>query len=113
MFNGSKIGFIYRVKYQRKESDKLCFSADWLSKNGIKINKNFYNAEFDAARQCYIIENDANSQIKFDPSLQELSIDMPQAGFIDTKKATGTWDYGSTGFKLAYDSNTSKSSNQD
>ncbi len=38
---------------------------------------------------------------------------MPQAGFIDTKKATGTWDYGSTGFKLAYDSNTSKSSNQD
>ncbi|MFP1590517.1 hypothetical protein ACLB1M_00860 [Escherichia coli] len=38
---------------------------------------------------------------------------MPQAGFIDTKKEGGTWDHGSTGFKLAYDLNTSKSSNQD
>ncbi|EFR7905977.1 PefC/AfrB family outer membrane usher protein [Escherichia coli] len=113
IFNGSKIGSSIELNISEKESDKLCFSADWLSKNGIKINKNFYNAEFDAARQCYIIENDANSQIKFDPSLQELSIDMPQAGFIDTKKEGGTWDYGSTGFKLAYDLNTSKSSNQD
>lgn len=113
IFNGSKIGSAIELNISEKESDKLCFSADWLSNNGIKINKTFYNAEFDAARQCYIIENNANSQVKFDPSLQELSIDMPQAGFIDTKKEGGSWDYGSTGFKLAYDLNTSKSSNQD
>lgn len=53
---------------------------------GININKEFYKAFLNPARNCYFIDKDKNSQVKFDSSLQELSIDMPQAGFIDTKK---------------------------
>ena len=113
IFNGSKISTSVELNINEEDSPHLCLSVDWLKNAGISINKEFYKSFFNVNRECYNIEEERNSQVDFDPSLQELSIDMPQAGFIDTKKEGGTWDYGSTGFKLAYDLNTSKSSNQD
>ncbi|CBG90826.1 PefC/AfrB family outer membrane usher protein [Citrobacter rodentium] len=113
IFNGSKIASTIELDINENEAEKLCISADWLLKIGINLNKDFYSSEFDSTRQCFVIENEKNSQISFNPSLQELTIELPQAGFIDSKKEGGTWDYGSAGFKLAYDVNTSKSSDQD
>lgn len=113
IFNGSKIASSVELSITKREQEHLCLSADWLSKRGIHINKDFYKSELDLVQNCYVIENEKNSKVSFDPSLQELSIEMPQAGFINLVKDGSDWDYGSTGFKLAYDVNTSKSSNSD
>lgn len=113
LFNGSKIATTVELTISKKESEHLCLTADWLSTEGINLNKEFYKNEFDTTRNCYILDNGENSRVSFDPSAQELSIELPQAGFINTTKDGGDWDYGSTGFKLAYDVNTSKSSQQD
>ncbi|ELY7390759.1 PefC/AfrB family outer membrane usher protein [Cronobacter universalis] len=113
IFNGSKTATSEELAISNDDAEHICLSEEWLHEKGIDINKEFYKAYLDPARNCYLIDKEKNSRVKFDPSLQELSIDMPQAGFIDTKKDGGPWDYGSPGLKIAYDLNTSKSSNQD
>ncbi|ELY2767602.1 PefC/AfrB family outer membrane usher protein [Cronobacter malonaticus] len=113
LFNGSRTATSVDLAISNDDAEYICLSEEWLREKGININKEFYKAYLDPARNCYLIDKEKNSRVKFDPSLQELSIDMPQAGFIDTKKNGGPWDYGSPGLKIAYDLNTSKSSNQD
>lgn len=113
IFNGSKIASSVEFNINKSELNHLCFSEDWLLSQGISINKDFYKNEFIPENKCYIIENEKNSQVTFDNSLQELSINMPQAGFIDGSAKKDSWDYGSTGLKISYDVNTSKSRNQD
>lgn len=113
LINGSKTASSVELVISNDDADHICLSDEWLQGKGITINKEFYKTYLNPARNCYLIDKEKNSRVFFDPSLQELSIDMPQAGFIDTQKEGGSWDYGSTGFKLAYDLNTSKSSNQD
>ena len=113
LFNGSKTATSVELAISNDDAEHICLSDKWLQGKGIYINKEFYKQYLNPARNCYLLDKEKNSRVKFDPSLQELSIDMPQAGFIDTKKEGGPWDYGSTGFKLAYDVNTSKSSDQD
>ena len=113
IFNKSKVAASVELNINEKDSEYICLSEEWLENSGIHINKEFYKTFFNASQECYYIGKEKNSKVKLDPSLQELSIDMPQAGFIDSKKEGGTWDYGSTGFKLAYDLNTSKSTDQD
>ncbi|EGI3956562.1 PefC/AfrB family outer membrane usher protein [Escherichia coli] len=113
VFNGSKIATSVELTISNHDAEHICLSKEWLKEVNININKEFYNPNFDASHNCYLIDKEKNSRAEFDPSLQELLIDMPQAGFIDTKREGGPWDYGSTGFKLAYDLNTSKSTDQD
>lgn len=113
LFNGSKTATSVELAISNDDAEHICLSDEWLQGKGIYINKEFYKQYLNPTRNCYLIDKEKNSQVKFDPSLQELSIDMPQAGFVDTKKDGGTWDYGSAGFKLAYDLNTSKSSDQE
>lgn len=113
IFNGSKIATSVELTISEKEQEHLCLAADWLTAQGINLNKDFYKNELDPTQNCYIIDKGKNSRVNFDSSSQELSIELPQAGFLDTTKDGSDWDYGSTGFKLAYDVNTSKSSNQD
>lgn len=113
IFNGSKIASSVEFDINKNELNHLCFSEDWLLSRGISINKEFYKNELIPTSKCYVIENEKNSQVTFDNSLQELSINMPQAGFIEAAEKKDSWDYGSTGFKIAYDVNTSKSRNQD
>lgn len=113
IFNGSKIATSVELNISKEDTQHICLSETWLKQTGININKEFYKDFFNVSRDCYLIENEKNSRVQFDPSLQELSIELPQAGFIDTAKEGGNWDYGSTGFKVAYDVNTSKSNHQD
>lgn len=113
IFNGSKIATSVELTISEQESEHLCLTTDWLSAEGININKEFYKNELDPTRNCYILDKAKNSRVSFDLSAQELSIELPQAGFFDTTKEAGDWDYGSAGFKLAYDLNTSKSSAQE
>ena len=113
IFNGSKTATSAELNISDTDKAHICLSDEWLLKQNITINKEFYKNYFNSVQGCYIIDNEKNSRVKFDPGLQELSIEIPQAGFIDANKEGGVWDYGNTGFKVAYDVNTSKSSNQD
>ncbi len=113
VFNGSKIKTSTEINITKEDVSELCLSDEWLSINGIKINKEFYKKFYNTARQCYTLDKEKNSKVAFNQSLQEVSINLPQAGFLDTKNDGGEWDYGSNGFKLAYDVNTAKSSNQE
>lgn len=92
----------------KEDVEGICLSDEWLTENGIVINKDFYENVYNAARQCYLLGNEKNSKVAFDQSLQEVSIDLPQAGFQDAAKDGSVWDYGSNGFKIAYDVNTAK-----
>ncbi|HEM0469445.1 PefC/AfrB family outer membrane usher protein [Escherichia coli] len=113
VFNGSKIASSTEMNIAKEDAEGICLSDEWLTENGIIINKDFYKNVYNAARQCYLLGNEANSKVAFDQSLQEVSIDLPQAGFQDVAKDGGVWDYGSNGFKIAYDVNTAKNSNQE
>lgn len=86
LFNGSKTATSVDLAISNDDAEHICLSDEWLQEKGITINKEFYKAYLNPARNCYIIDKEKNSRVFFDPSLQELSIDMPQAGFIDTKK---------------------------
>ncbi|EJD5548210.1 PefC/AfrB family outer membrane usher protein [Escherichia coli] len=113
VFNGSKIASSTEMSIAKEDAEGICLSDEWLTENGIIINKDFYKNVYNSARQCYLLGNEANSKVAFDQSLQEVSIDLPQAGFQDAAKDGGVWDYGSNGFKIAYDVNTAKNSNQE
>ena len=113
IFNGSKIASSTDITIAKEDANELCLSDEWLTANGITIRKAFYKDVYNAARQCYVLGNEKNSKVAFDQSLQEVSIDLPQAGYADTASEGDAWDYGSNGFKLDYDVNTAKSSSQD
>lgn len=113
IFNGSKIASSTDITITKADANELCLSDEWLTANGITIRKAFYKDVYNAARQCYVLGNEKNSKVAFDQSLQEVSIDLPQAGYADSASEGDVWDYGSNGFKLDYDVNTAKSSSQD
>ncbi|MDL4619956.1 PefC/AfrB family outer membrane usher protein [Citrobacter amalonaticus] len=113
IFNGSKIASSTDITITKEDANELCLSDEWLTTNGITIRKAFYKDVYNAARQCYVLGNEKNSKVAFDQSLQEVSIDLPQAGYADSASEGDVWDYGSNGFKLDYDVNTAKSSSQD
>lgn len=113
IFNGSKIASSTDITIAKEDANELCLSDEWLTTNGITIRKAFYKDVYNAARQCYVLGNEKNSKVAFDQSLQEVSIDLPQAGYADSASEGDVWDYGCNGFKLDYDVNTAKSSSQD
>lgn len=94
IFNKSKVAASVELNINEKDSEYICLSEEWLENSGIHINKEFYKTFLMLAKSAIILEKEKNSQVKLDPSLQELSIDMPQAGFIDSKgRRYRLWQY--------------------
>ncbi|MDE5205005.1 FimD/PapC N-terminal domain-containing protein [Citrobacter amalonaticus] len=96
LFNGSKTATSVELTISKDDAEHICLSDEWLQGKGIYLNKEFYKQYLNPARNCYLIDKEKNSLVKFDPSLQELSINMPQAGFVDIKKrrrSLGLWQY--------------------
>lgn len=109
--NGEKVsnGFI-TVKEDEKKA--LCLTNEWLTEQSVFIKTDFYDKEFDPAKQCYLLGDNASTKVELDNGTQTLRFRIPQAALLSGEGEQRPWDYGSPGFQLSYSANTSKSSGQ-
>lgn len=109
--NGEKVsnGFLIVTESEKKT---LCLTKEWLTEQNVFIKDDFYDKEFDPKKKCYALGNNATTKVELDNSTQTLKLRIPQAAFLSGERNQRPWDYGSPGFQLAYNANTSKSSGQ-
>ncbi|EEP89847.1 fimbrial usher protein FanD [Yersinia kristensenii ATCC 33638] len=106
--NDKKIG---RDNIILKDDDKrgVCLSTDFLAKNGIHIEPEFFKSGFNAVRGCYILSQLPDSTVHFDYGAQALRLSIPQAALKDTHNVDyRNWDYGTRGVNLRYLLNANK-----
>lgn len=107
--NGKKVsnGFISITESEKKV---LCLTNEWLTEQSVFIKEDFYKEEFDPTKNCYALGNNGTTKVELDNSSQTLKFRIPQAALLSGERNQQPWDYGSPGFQLSYNANTSKSS---
>lgn len=63
-----------------QEQSALCLSPEWLADVQVYLRPAFYQSTYQAARQCYVLDEQANTQVVFDLATQTLNLAIPQAG---------------------------------
>ncbi|MGL4666764.1 MAG: PefC/AfrB family outer membrane usher protein [Saezia sp.] len=90
-------------------SGDICLSPEWLQQAGIVFKSEIYADTFDAARDCYTLGKNTHTRVEFDYGAQAVDFIIPQAYLLD-KSDAALWDYGINGFRLTYNGNFDKSS---
>lgn len=93
-----------------QEQSALCFSPEWLADVQVYLRPAFYQLTYQAARQCYVLAEQANTQVMFDLATQTLNLAIPQAGLAKAGDALD-WEFGNSALRMNYNANANK--NQD
>lgn len=109
--NGEKVssGFITITGSEKKA---LCLTKEWLTEQSVFIKEGFYEKEFDPTKKCYVLGDNEATKVELDSGTQTLKFRIPQAALLSGHRSQLPWDYGSHGFQLSYNANTSKSTGQ-
>lgn len=86
---------------------QLCLAPEWLQSAGVFFKSEPYLSSFDKVRGCYVLANNTHTKTEFDFGSQSLDFVIPQAYLLD-KNDTALWDYGINGFRLTYNGNFNK-----
>lgn len=105
--NGDKLGR-HTLNVTKEEKEELCFSEAWLTNAGIFFSKEYFKSVYDNSRQCYVLNQDENSQVELDIASQTLTLSIPQLG-IENAPSNIEWDYGVPAIRVNYDVNANKS----
>lgn len=106
--NGEKTSRMPLTISQADEmAGKLCLSPEWLQSAGVFFKSEPYLSSFDKVRGCYVLANNSHTKTEFDFGSQSLDFIIPQAYLLD-KNDTTLWDYGINGFRLTYNGNFNK-----
>ncbi|MGR5241674.1 PefC/AfrB family outer membrane usher protein [Photobacterium damselae] len=90
-----------------EDKDKLCLSEAWFNEAGFGINSDFYTPYYNQKRQCFVIEDEPNTEIDFDFSTQSISFKIPQKGLAKRNFEHKKWDYGISAIRMNYNANIS------
>lgn len=113
LVNGVNTGRMMLTISQAEEADgMLCLSPEWLRTAGIFFKTEPYQNAFDTARGCYPLARNTHTRTEFDYNAQSLDFVIPQAYLLD-KNDTTLWDYGINGFRLTYNGNFNKNTNDE
>lgn len=107
--NGEPVGKrILTVTPEEKQA--LCFAPVWLADVQTYLRPAFYQSTYQAERQCYVLTEQANTQVDFDLATQTLNLVIPQAGLAKMGDALD-WGFGNSAVRMNYNANANK--NQD
>lgn len=108
LINGTKTSRMLLTINQADEiAGKLCLSPEWLQSAGVFFKSEPYLSSFDKVRGCYVLADNNHTKTEFDFGSQSLDFVIPQAYLLD-KNDTSLWDYGINGFRLTYNGNFNK-----
>lgn len=111
--NDRRYGRMPLIISQAEESEGIiCLSPDWLRKAGIIVKPESYQDTFDNVRGCYALARNSSTRAEFDYSAQSINFIIPQAYLLDKSDPT-LWDYGINGFRLTYNGNFNKNSDDE
>lgn len=99
------------VSKEDEQAGNICLSPEWLLDAGILFKADAYADTFDSVQGCYRLEKNAHTRIEFDHGAQAVDFIIPQAYILD-KTDAALWDYGINGFRLTYNGNFNKSSDE-
>ncbi|MDD1847208.1 PefC/AfrB family outer membrane usher protein [Aeromonas veronii] len=100
------------VSKEDELAGNVCLSPSWLLDAGILFKADIYADTFDPADECYRLEKNKHTRIEFDYVAQSVDFVIPQAYLLD-KSDAALWDYGVNGFRLTYNGNFNKSSDDE
>lgn len=108
LINGAKTGRMPLTISQADEAaGKLCLSPEWLQSAGVFFKTEPYQSSFNKVQGCYVLADNSHTKTEFDFGSQSLDFVIPQAYLLD-KNDTTLWDYGIPGFRLTYNGNFNK-----
>ncbi|EAX5088226.1 outer membrane usher protein PefC [Salmonella enterica] len=108
LVNGAKIRRMPLTITQEEETaGLLCLSPEWLRTAGVTFKPESYQDTFDSVRGCYSLAAESHTKTDFDYGTQSLDFIIPQA-YLLNKHDAALWDYGINGFRLTYDGNFNK-----
>ncbi|MII49968.1 outer membrane usher protein PefC [Salmonella enterica subsp. enterica serovar Bredeney] len=97
------------ISKKEETSGLLCLSPEWLRTAGVTFKPEPYKNTFDSVRGCYSLAMEADTKTEFDYGMQSLNFIIPQA-YLLNKDDVVLWDYGINGFRLTYNGNFNKNS---
>lgn len=97
------------VSAEEEKANMLCLSPKWFEQAGIHFKPESYTFAFDYKNNCYRLDKDPYTKVKFDYGTQSLAFSIPQANLL-SKTDPRLWDYGINGTRVKYSGNFNKSS---
>ncbi|MGR5241684.1 PefC/AfrB family outer membrane usher protein [Photobacterium damselae] len=97
---------------EEEKKNTLCLSKSLLDSTGIALKPNVYNAQWNAAKQCFALGDEKYTHVNFDFNRQRIDITIPQAYFLH-QQDSDEWDYGRPAMRLQYFTNFNRSTGND